>query len=146
MEENSKWIDEMKAYSFQASGKPEADVPEGYFEAFPDRMLKRWNASNEDIVPLRISIRRMIATAAIVSGLCLGVTIWSNRSASAGYGNEISALEAYQYINEHVDEFEPLIISSAQLVKVEEAQSPEKADIEEYLMEELEGQSIETLF
>ncbi len=132
--------------SFGNQGKRVIQPPDGYFDQLPDRIMDRW--ATERAIPVKklISLRKMIATAAIVTGICFGVAWWTNYSHTAQTRTEISGAEAYQYILEHIDEFGPLINQPDQWAEESSMDISPPDAIEEFLIEELEGEDIEIIF
>jgi len=138
--------DEWNAFSFGNAGKQDIAPPPGYFDQLPDRIMDRWATERAMPVEKRISLGRMIATAAIVSGICFGVFWWTNKSSTTEAAIDISGVEAYQYILEHIDEFAPLINEPDQWAEESILDSSPPDAIEEFLIEELEGEDIEIIF
>ncbi len=146
MQKEDKLKDELKDVSFGISAKQTIYAPKGYFDQLPDRVLDRWKTEEGKSIPRTISIRRMIATAAVISGLCVGVTWWTNQYTFRHTNNEISSEDAYQYITEHIEDFAPMILESGRLTEEIHTEIPQSTTIEEYLMEEMEGEDFESIF
>lgn len=124
--------------------KQSMQPPPGYFEKFPDQVLNRWRNEESHSIPKKISLKRIIGAAAVIAGLCLG-SWWYFTTSSSDQLNTISAVEAYQYVHENIDEFENLIeIRDADLI--EEQLNLPKEEIEEFLFEETGGSDPEELF
>lgn len=124
--------------------KESIDPPAGYFESFPDDVLNRWKKEESQPVVRKITWKRIIGIAAIMTGLSIG-GFWFLSKSALVETNDISALEAYQYVNENIDEFEPLIETND--IQIDEIQPDVPHDaIEEYLMEEMHGTDPEDLF
>lgn len=138
--------DELKGFSFGTRGKHNLGAPDGYFDRLPDQVMHRWQqekvAPEARVVPLR----KMIAAAALVTGICLGITWFSTRANQVSTGIDISPAEAYQYITAHIDDFAPLLLQPEQWETNYKTGMPESSDIQEYLLEEMEDQDIETIF
>jgi hypothetical protein len=134
------------AFSFGNAGRQDIPSPPGYFEQFPDRIMDRWATERATPLKKRIPLSRMIAAAAIVSGICFGVAWWTNHSNTTQATTDISGAEAYQYILEHIDEFAPLINQPDQWAEQSSIDISPSDAIEEYLIEELEGEDIEIIF
>ena len=117
-------------------------APDGYFETFPDKLMARWKQDSSTKVK-RLP-RRLIQIAAIVTGLLIGGwwLITSNESVS---NEPISALEAYLYVHENIDDFEDLIEVQLEPLDITPIEIPQ-SEIEKYLMEELEGTNPEDLY
>ena len=123
-------------------------APDGYFDTFPDRIMNRWLLENKKThqISKPLMLRRMVAAAAIVSGLCLGITLWTNQTATSSQTDDISSGEAYQYILENIDDFAPLIPQQEQWSEINETLVPDALSMEQYLMEELDGEEFESIF
>jgi hypothetical protein len=144
-EERKDWQNEMDGLSFVNSGRPSHQAPEGYFDQLPDHIIDRWHKAPAAPQGTVIAFWKRIATAAVVTGICIGITWLTNKTAGSQEDNAITSGEAYEYIMEHIDEFAPLIQQTNQLV-AEKTPSPESAAIEQYLLEELESEDFENLF
>ncbi len=144
-EEREEWQKEMNDLSFVNSGKPGHQAPQGYFETLPDQVMNRWYEEQARPHPKAITLWKKIATAAVITGICLGVTWWTNPNTGLQEDNTITSGEAYEYIMEHIDEFAPLIQQTQQLAE-DKTSSPESTAIEQYLLEELEGDDFENIF
>lgn len=148
MEREEELHDELKDVSFGPSFKGSSMAPEGYFDSFPDRIMNRWLLEKENINPFSrpVMLRRMMAAAAIVSGVCLGIALWTNQTSTSSPTDDISSGEAFQYILENIDDFAPLILQQEQWNGGNEIITPDPSSIEQYLMEELEGEDFESVF
>jgi hypothetical protein len=148
METHEDLMDGLKDVSFGHSVKKADMAPAGYFDTFPDHVMNRWQREKENIhqVSRPMMVRRMLAAAAIVSGICLGITLWTNQISSASQMDDISSGDAYQYIMENIDEFAPLILQQEQRPESNETIMPDPSSIEQYLMEELDGEELESIF
>ncbi len=144
-EERKDWQNEMEDLSFVNSGKPVHQAPEGYFDELPDHIIDRWQREQGTPQGTVISFWKRIATAAVITGICLGVTWWTNQNSGLQEDNTITSGEAYEYIMEHIDEFAPLIQQTQQLAE-DKTSSPESTAIEQYLLEELDGDDFENIF
>lgn len=120
--------------------------PEGYFERLPDQVLERWSQSHSENTPAPLTIRRMWATAAVLTGLCIGIALWTSNTRYAPGSQPVSSNEAMQYILEHVEDFEPLLWQSALLNDQEVYDKQEPDATEEYLLEELQEEDLETIY
>jgi len=145
-EKDERMEGEWSEFSFGNAGKQDVPAPKGYFDQLPDRVMDRWTTERAMPVKKLISLRKMIATAAIVSGICFGVAWWTNHSHTAQTTTDISGAEAYQYILEHIDEFAPLINQPDQWAEESSMDISAPDAIEEFLIEELEGEDIEIIF
>jgi hypothetical protein len=148
MQAEEELQDELKNMPFGPPIKQSTIPPEGYFDTFPDRVMNRWLLKKEKVHQFNrpMMIRRMSAAAAIVSGICLGIALWTNQAAPSSQMKDISSGDAYQYILENIDDFAPLILQQEQWSEVNETIIPDPSSIEQYLMEELEGEELESIF
>ena len=152
--EREEWNDELKDFSIGASGKRDLRAPEGYFDQLPDSVLQRWHKEDLQPVAKHIALRKMIAVAAIVTGLCIGVTLLSKQQPGDDTSTQIKAAEAYQYVFENIDDFAPLILDSHPQAEATDHQAPQQVapdalegnELEEYLLEEMESEDFESLF
>lgn len=136
--------DELKNISPDFPAKKSADVPDGYFTNFPDQVLNRWRQEESQHVVRKITLWRVISIAAIFSGLLWGGW-WLFTTSAKTPAREISAVEAYQYIHENIDEFEPILEEANVSIDESQIDVPQEA-VEEYLMEEIHGSDPEDLF
>ena len=148
MEREEELHDELKEWPFGPPLKKSTIAPEGYFDTFPDRIMNRWLLENKKAhqVSKPLMLRRMVAAAAIVSGVCLGIALWTHQTATSSQTDDISSGEAYQYILENIDDFAPLILQQEQWSEVNETLVPDASSMEQYLMEELDGEEFESIF
>ncbi|MBP7239368.1 MAG: hypothetical protein KBA14_04035 [Saprospiraceae bacterium] len=120
--------------------------PTGYFDQLPDQLIDRWQDQKGAMHTKSINLRSLISTAAIVAGICFGVVWLTHSSNQALDSTGISSSDAYQYIIDNLDEFEPLIWQQADWIRNERNTPSDSSAIEEYLLEELDGDDIETIF
>lgn len=154
MERDEEWKNELKDFSPKESGKRNIPAPEGYFDQLPDIVLQRWQKEKQQPVTRQIGLRKGIVTAAIVTGLAIGITLLNKQSVEVSSSAEISTADAYEYILENIDDFAPLILENnsqaeADIQPLPEQTNPEELkpkDVEEYLLEEMESEDFETLF
>lgn len=148
MQTEDELHNELKDMSFGPPVKRSFKAPEGYFDTFPDKVMHRWLKEQDNVhqVSRSITVRRMVAAAAIVSGVCLGIALWTNQNAYASKIEDISSGEAYQYIMENIDDFAPLMLQPEKWSEANENITPDPSSIEQYLMEELEGEEFESIF
>ena len=148
MEREEELHDELKDMSFGPSVKRSTLAPDGYFDTLPDQVMNRWLLENkkDHQVSKPLMLRRMVAAAAIVSGVCLGIALWTNQTATSSKTDDISSGEAYQYILENIDDFAPLILQEEQWSGINETLVPDASSMEQYLMEELDGEEFESIF
>lgn len=118
--------------------------PAGYFETFPDQVLNRWKKEESHPVARIIHWKRIISIAAVVTGLSIGGW-WFLSQPTLAATNDITSAEAYQYIHENIDEFEPLLETADIDIKENQLDIPFEA-VEEYLIEETKGSDPEDLF
>jgi hypothetical protein len=144
MEKEEDIHDELKHLAPGFPAKKSIDPPQGYFESFPDQLLNRWRKEQSHPKLRWITWRRVIGIAAVLTGLCIGGW-WFFSSPSTDQLNTITAVEAYQYIHDNIDEFEPLIESGDVQSEDNQIDVP-KEDVDEYLMEEMHGSNPEDLF
>ncbi|MDZ4749369.1 MAG: hypothetical protein SH808_12850 [Saprospiraceae bacterium] len=148
METEEELQDELKDMPFGPSVKRSTMAPEGYFDKFPDQVMTRWLQEKENVNQLSrpLLVKRMSAAAAIVSVICLGITLWTNQTASSSQIDDISSGDAYQYIMENIDDFAPLFLQPEQWLEASETIVPDPSSIEEYLLEEMDGEEFESIF
>ena len=154
MERDDEWKNELKDFSPAESGKRNIQAPEGYFDQLPDTILQRWQKEKQQPVTRHIGLRKGIATAAIITGFAIGITMLNKQSVEVSSSAEISTADAYEYILENIDDFAPLILENnsqaeADIQPLPEETLPEELkpnDVEEYLLEEMESEDFETLF
>lgn len=154
IEQDEERKNELKGFSIGESGKRNIPAPEGYFDQLPEKIIQRWHKEKNQPQARSFGLRRMIAAAAIVSGICIGITLLTKQPDHGVAPAEITSIEAYQYILEYADDFAPLIFETGQQAEVIQPESPEQIDpainesneLEEYLLEEMESEDFETLF
>jgi hypothetical protein len=154
MERDEEWNNELKDFSAGESGKRNITAPDGYFNQLPDAMIQRWQNEKQQPVTKKIGLPKMIAAAAIVTGLAIGITMLNKQSVEVSSAAEISTADAYEYILENIDDFAPLILENNPQAEADIQPIPEQAnpqelkphDVEEYLLEEMESEDFETLF
>ena len=143
MKNEDELREELRSIAPDFPEKQTPSYPEGYFDSFPDKVLTRWKQEptlQRQILPWQ----KMAGMAALVAGLLLGV-FWLISQDNQQQSVEITALEAYQYIHEHIDEFDELIETEKLTEDVQPLDIPQE-DIEEFLMEELNEADVEELF
>ena len=136
--------DELKGMAPGFPGRKTMDPPPGYFEKLPGKVLNRWRKEQSKSIPAKINLNRLIGIAAIITGLCLG-GLWLLTTTSGEQLTAISAIEAYQYVHENIDEFESMIEVKDDEMIGEKINVP-KDEIEEFLFEETGGSDPEELF
>ncbi len=123
-----------------------AITPSGYFDALPDHILERWRTQQSIDRKKLFPLIRMIAVAALVTGICFSMVWWTHQSAIKDPMAELNSAEAIQYILDHMDEFEPLILQQEQWADDEKVESLNPNEIEQYLLEEIESDDFENIF
>lgn len=126
--------------------RPFHSPPPGYFDQLPNQLLHQWQNQQVTRPTKAINLPRMISTAAIVAGICFGVAWLTHLSSEAPDSSGISSSDAYQYIIDNLDEFEPLILQQELWIRNDKNVPSESSAIEEYLIEEMDGDDIETIF
>ena len=129
-----------------APGFPSAEKTPGppahYFESFPDRILNRWENERSN-TSRRINWRYISGIAAVITLFAIGLLFFFMKPDHAN--ESFTAVEAYQYVQENIEEFEELIeTNEAPNIEIKEDLTP--AEIEEYLLEKLEESEPEDLF
>jgi len=145
MDTEKKNHDEMKEI---APGFPQIRrfpaPPEGYFNDFPNRILNRWHEEQSYPVRRKINWKLIASVAAVFVILSMGIwfiSLPSNQLQSQSY----TSAEAYQYVQENIDEFESLI-ETEEIPNAEIQETIPAAEIEEYLIEQLDQTEPEDLF
>jgi len=144
MEREEDVNDELKDIAPGFPAKKSMDPPPRYFEAFPNQVLNRWRKEESQLVLKKVIWRKVVGIAAMLTGLCIGGW-WFFTTSSSSQLNDITAVEAYQYIHENIDEFENLMETGDIQIDENQLDIPQEA-IEEYLMEEMHGADPEDLF
>ena len=144
MEKEENINDELRNVAPGFPEKKSVVAPEGYFDAFPGQVLNRWKKEESQPKPTLIFWRKVIGIAAVLTGLCIGGWLFFSKSSTSEL-NDITSIEAYQYIHENIDEFEPLF--ETEDIQLNENQiDVTKEAVDEYLMEEMHGSNPEDLF
>jgi hypothetical protein len=125
-------------------GRKNFSVPQGYFENFPDQVLNRWHQKESQRKTRRLT-QRIASVAALVAGLLIGGWFFFMDPSTHMPEPYITSEEAYQYIDENIDEFTDLLEGTELTPDLQELEVPADV-IEDYLMEELEGTNAEELF
>ena len=124
------------------SAKKTPAPPAQYFESFPDRILNRWE-NERSKTSGKISWRYIRGIAAAITLFAIGLSFFFMKPKPAK--GSFTAVEAYQYVQENIEEFEELIeTTEAPNIEIKEDLTP--AEIEEYLLEALEESAPEDLF
>lgn len=142
MEDEEKINEELKRIS-PGFPSPQVEIPEGYFEELPDRIVARLRTEHNHKPALRAIWMKLITVAAVLAGLLITVFVMLPKKDVEL--QPISSLEAYQYIEENIDEFETLLESEVASIP-ENTAGIEAEIIEEFLMDELEGTDPENYF
>lgn len=135
--------EELNRISSRLPRKKMNTPPPGYFDALPDQVLNRWSDEQSKLSIKRLSWKQVISMAAVMTGITIGGWMIFN-SPNDHVLAPITAAEAYQYINENIEEFEALIEPQAENIMT--ATEIPKEDIREYLIEELQDGDPEELF
>lgn len=146
MEPDKNIQEEMDSLAPGFPKRPFHAPPSGYFQQLPDQLMEQWQIQNAITQSKYIHLPRMISAAAIVAGICFGVMWLSHRSIETPEASGISSSDAYQYIIDNLDEFEPLILQQELWIRNDKNATSESSAIEEFLIEELDGDDIETIF
>lgn len=141
MEEDSFINEEMENPGLPPLHKISA--PTGYFQEFPDRVLNRWRKEKSQGKEARLRWIRLTRVAAAVLVVAAAWSVFAPKS--SGDLQPISSLEAQQYIEENIDQFENLIEAS-EINFLETV--PELSDdvIEQYLLDNSEAINPEDIF
>lgn len=137
--------DEEERPTFQG-WKQMQQPPEGYFDTLPGRVIDRYHAELQSKHNRVLSLRRMIAAAAVLTGLSLGVAWWTDYTRRSVEPQPVTSAEALLYIMENIHEFEPLILQSIPADTGRVIQGSSSNEVEEYLLEELQEEDFENLF
>src|SRR5687768_10121036 len=124
--------------------KTSPEPPVDYFESFPGRILNQWEKERSHKKRKNIQWRYITTMAAILTGLCIGALLLfkqplQNRS------DDFTSLEAYQYIHDNIGEFEDLFETNI-IYPADVIDDIPQEEIEEFLMEEIDGSDPEDLF
>lgn len=125
---------------------PVYKVPEGYFEQTPDHILSRWKKTQQPSIYAMPVLRRMMAAAAVVGAIAIGIVWMSPQDGGAYMVQSIHHEDAYQYIIENMEEFEYLMLEGTDVADELPVDVQETEAIEEYLLDEMESEDIESLF
>src|SRR5688572_24014515 len=107
MEMDTDVNDELKKIGANIPVKPIHEPPDGYFEKMPGEIISRWKQEEPNAQP---GIKRYsgFAIAALITGALIGGWFMLTGPASR-QSDEITALEAYQYVDENIEDFENII-------------------------------------
>lgn len=137
---------ELGALSPHLPPKQATPPPEGYFEGLPETVIQRWKNESQHSSIRRLVIWRAVAIAVTIVGLVLG--LWWMMQPSETISTPALAMnttDAYQYVMENIGDFEGLIehmpLSDEEMISI-----PDSSAIQEYLMEELNGNELEQIF
>lgn len=143
---NKELTDIIKKISSDRPASSATRAPDGYFEKLPDQVLKRWKEEKRKSTGFLIQLQKMIAAAVIVFGICITVALLTNNDDRNTANIEISSTEAYEYIFNHIDEFDYLLDEPLSLAELDETQDSAPEAIEDFLLQELDGSDIEQFF
>lgn len=136
--------DELKGSVLEKPVRDQWRVPEGYFDQLPDKLIAKWQKENRASTEYPWPGRRMMAAAAVISAIAFGVTLLTLEQPTRA--REITSAEAYDYIHENVSDFEIILEEEIEWSSKSPAVSPEAAEIEQFLMEEMKDNEFESLF
>ena len=143
MESENEINDELKNIGANIPVKIPHEPPAGYFEKLPGVIISRWK--QEGHYPQReTKWFSRFAIAAIITGLLIAGWFVLAGPASK-QSDKITALEAYQYIDENIGDFEN-IIETLEIIPAEFPNDIPHEAIEDYLLEETEETTPEDLF
>ncbi len=137
---------ELRALAPGFPEKPEAGPPEGYFRQLPDRVITRWKQEQSRHRRQRLILLPWVSAVAVITGLVLGFYWWNRQDPATTALAGITSPEAYEYVQDHIHEFEALLDQQAQWAEPSPSPLPESAEIQEYLIDEMQGEDIEQLF
>ena len=143
MEREEDIHDELENIAPGFPKKKTLDAPKDYFDTFPDKVLNRWSKEESHPRSKMINWKWMVGIAAGITGLFIGG--WLVLNNNQGPMNEITSIEAYQYIHENIDEFEPLLETGDIQVSENHLDVPKEA-VDEYIIEEIHESNPEDLF
>jgi hypothetical protein len=124
--------------------KPGIVPPAGYFDQNPERLLNQWSTVQKQH---RITVlRRLVAIAAVITGLVIGLLCWQQPADSDSPLQQISSADAYAYVQDNIAEFHIMIESASLEMATGEAIDLPPADAEHYILEELDDSELEQLF
>jgi hypothetical protein len=146
MERDTDIHKEMKDMAPDFPWKPTFETPSGYFDRLPDQVLVRWKEDDKKGGGKIMVWRKMVAAAAIVTGFSLGIMWWTNQSMLKTNSTDITSADAYVYILENLDEFSPLLLQQDQWAEDSKIELPDSSAVEEYLLEEMDGEELEKIF
>ena len=142
MKEKNEIREELESISKGFPHLRSNEPPDEYFDQLPGQVLNRWSRDMSYPKTKRISWKKIISVAAILSGLIIGMLLFIRKDNPPA---PISSAEAYKYVHENIDEFESLLEYKDQDMPNDTWNLPSDA-IHEYLMEETGEESIEELF
>ena len=141
MENDNGVMDELKNLGARIPLNPHPNPPEGYFEKLPGEIINRWK-KEESLSRPGTKLQHWIAIAAVITGLLIGGLLILKNEHPA---QSITALEAYQYVDENIEEFESMI-ETLEINSVGYPSDIPQEALEEYLIEETEHSQPEDLF
>lgn len=143
MDSKNELREELKKIAPDFPERQRTSPPEGYFTELPEKIISRWKQEAPVRKPLS-PWRKIAGIAAIIAALLIaGLWLIPNRQSSNHAG--ITALEAYQYIHENINEFEGLIETGQLTEDLHQLDVP-REEIEEFLIEEMSDSEAEELF
>jgi hypothetical protein len=121
--------------------------PDGNFDGLPEKVIQRWNNEMHRSQYRYVVLWRSIAIAVTIVGLVLGLW-WMAQPSVTKDTSPVLALnssEAYEYVIENINDFEGLI-DYIELPTEDNINIPDSSSIQEYLLEELDGNELEEIF
>jgi len=137
---------ELGALSPHLLPKHQVSPPEGYFEGLPDQVLQRWKNEPQRGQYRRLVVWRSVAIAVTVVGLVLGLWWMTTPSdTSSPSPLAMNSSDAYQYVMENIGDFEGLM-EQVSVPDENKIMLVDSSAIQEYLIEELQGNELEQIF
>ena len=114
-------------------------APDGYFKDLPDEILNRWRIEKSKSSPKEFKWKNVTTIAAILGTLLIGA-LWLITSQKQQSTMAITSEEAYQYVQENIEDFENLIETYDYNSSVTHPDISED-ELQDYLIEELEEEN-----
>jgi hypothetical protein len=138
---------ELGALSPHLPSKQINPPPDGYFDGLPEKVIQRWNNEQQRSQYRHVVLWRSVAIAVTIVGLVLGLW-WMAQPPGTLDPSPVLALnssEAYEYVMENINDFEGLL-DHIELPTEDNINIPDSSSIQEYLLEELDGNELEQIF
>jgi hypothetical protein len=142
---NEDLHNELNELASRISPRETPPPPPGYFDDLPDRILDRWNTAASQTRIRRITLIRWMSVAALTLGLVFGSWWWLHPE-NTGKPTSMTDADAYQYVMDHINDFSVMLDQDAQWPADQKLTAPDSASVQDYLMDELQGQDPEQLF